>query len=149
MCAAPDSSPDVLDRFHTLMFSMKQHLRDVTGSTAFGGCKLAPSEARLLQHVARHPGSTQGDLVERTQHDKGQINRLIQQLEVAGLLLRVPDDSDRRKLRLELTADGRAAVKGLVAERRRLSARLVADFSHEELAQLETLLARMQANLAR
>ena len=149
MCPPPDHPADVLDQFHTLMFTLKHRMRDAVSCPEADGRRLAPTEARLLQHVARHPGATQGDLVEHTGRDKAQINRLVQQSEEAGWLQRVPDDTDRRKLRLELTAAGRAVVKGLVAERRRLSARLVADFSTDDLTRLADLLSRMQANLQR
>jgi DNA-binding MarR family transcriptional regulator len=143
--SSPDTPPDVMEQIHTLMHALKA--RVMRGSPEAGGRRVAPTEARILHHVARHPGSTQGDLVERTGRDKGQINRLIQQVEDAGLLVRVPDETDRRKLRLELTAEGREVVKGIAAERRKLSAKLVADFTPEEREQLAALLARLQKNL--
>jgi len=145
MATTPDTPPDVMEQIHTLMHALKA--RVMQGSPEAGGRRVAPTEARMLHHVARHPGCTQGDLVEHTGRDKGQINRLIQQVEDAGLLVRVPDETDRRKLRLELTAEGREVVKGIAAERRKLSAKLVADFSPEERAQLGALLARLQKNL--
>ena len=143
MASSPDPSFDVFEQLHALLHALKGRGPDSAPR------RVAPTEHRVLQHIARHPGSTQGDIAERTGRDKGQINRLIQQLEDNGLLVRVPDDTDRRKLRLELTATGRDVVKELVAERRRMAARMVSDFSAAEQAQLAELLARMRANLER
>jgi DNA-binding MarR family transcriptional regulator len=139
---------DVLEHLQALMFGLRAQLHDtMRAQAAAGEQELAPMEARVLQHLARHPGWTQGELVAHSRRDKAQVTRLIQQLEARGLLTREPDAQDRRKLRLHLTAAGLAAQHGLQAQRKRLAARLVADLQADELNQLGNLLARMRANL--
>lgn len=136
---------DVLEQLQSLLFGLRSRFH---ASLREGeGDGLAPMEARVLQHLAHRPGWTQAELVAHSRRDKAQVTRLIQQLEARGLLVRAPDELDRRKLRLHLTTAGQALQQGLQARRKRLAARLVSDFGVTELQQLGTLLQRMQVNL--
>jgi len=139
---------DVLEHLQALMFGLRSQFHEATRAQAeAGGLELAPMEVRVLQHLARHPDWSQAELVAHSRRDKAQVTRLIQQLEARGLLTRVPDAQDRRKLRLHLTEAGHAIQAGLLSQRKRLAARLVADLDEQELALLSNLLARMRANL--
>lgn len=148
MCPVHKHSPtlqdDVLERLQGLLFGLRsrfhEQLRDLPEA-------LAPTEVRLLRHVARHPGLTQAELVAHSRRDKAQVARLIQQLEARGLLTREADEQDRRRWRLALTAAGQALQQSLQAHHKRLSARLVRDLSEDDLRQLGSLLSRLQANL--
>jgi DNA-binding MarR family transcriptional regulator len=134
----------VLEAVHGLMHQVRarQHraMRD-------GGHELTPMEGKLLGHLARHPGTTQSDLVAHWGRDKGQIARLVNGLKDRGLVESVPDEDDRRIQRLSLSAAARSLHEAVQRERRRLSALAVTGLSAEEKAQLLDLLARVRANL--
>jgi DNA-binding MarR family transcriptional regulator len=71
--------------------------------------------------------------------------RIVKRLEAHGLLVREPDPTDRRAVRLHLTADGRRAARRLIAGRRQALAALLAGLGERETASLERLLERMLA----
>lgn len=138
---------DVLERLQGLMFGLRARFHAQLREAAETAGALTPTEVRVLRYVAHHPGLTQAELVAHSRRDKAQVTRLIQQLEAQGLLARTADEEDRRRWRLSLTPRGQALQQSLQAQHKRLSARLVHDLTPEELRQLGSLLARMQANL--
>jgi DNA-binding MarR family transcriptional regulator len=80
-------------------------------------------------------------------HDTGAITRVIDQLAERGLLERVRRDRDRRKVELQLTAAGRAAIEGLiplVVDKLNLA---LDDFTHEEVQELLRLLIKLNSTL--
>ena len=54
---------------------------------------------------------TLGELATRERVTAPSMNRTVNGLEEAGLLTRTPSDDDRRKVTLDLTAEGRAVVE--------------------------------------
>jgi DNA-binding MarR family transcriptional regulator len=87
------------------------------------------------------------DLCSQFQHDSGALTRVIDQLAERGLLERVRRDRDRRKVELQLTAAGRAAVDTLlplVVERLNLA---LGDFSAAEFAEFQRLLVKFNHSL--
>ena len=136
---------DVLEQLHALMHQFKSHMHHAVRGTDDDA--IAPMEARALNFFARAPGSTASDLVAHSHRDKAQITRLIKQLEDRGLLASAPDESDRRRQCLQLTAHGHAMQRTMQQHRKRWAATLVKDFSAADREQLLTLLARMRRNI--
>src|SRR5271155_2551091 len=54
------------------------------------------------------------DICVQFRHDSGALTRVIDQLADRGLLERVRRDRDRRKVELQLTEAGRAAIESLI-----------------------------------
>ena len=71
--------------------------------------------------------------------------RIVNRLAARGLVAREPDPSDRRAVRLHLTADGRRAAARVIAGRRETLAALLAPLGARETAHLERLLERLLA----
>lgn len=69
---------------------------------------LGPLHLRALCLCLRMPGGTQQQLVHSMGRDKGQIARLIRDLEEREFLLRTPDARDRRAWQLTVTPAGEA-----------------------------------------
>ncbi|MEC5397457.1 MarR family winged helix-turn-helix transcriptional regulator [Uliginosibacterium sp. H1] len=141
--AAVDQDEEMLEHLHALMHLFKAQARD---ALAADGSGLGPMEARALGYIARHPGSTQQDLVEHSGRDKAQIARLVSQLDERGLVERRADENDRRCQLLQLTPAGQALQRRQRQKRRQLLERMLADFDEGERASLGTLLARMRHN---
>ncbi|MDQ8023395.1 MAG: MarR family winged helix-turn-helix transcriptional regulator [Moraxellaceae bacterium] len=141
--AAVEQDEALLEHLHALMHLFKAQARD---ALAADGSGLGPMEARALGFIARHPGSTQQDLVEHSGRDKAQIARLVGQLGERGLIERRADESDRRCQRLQLTPAGQALQRRQRQKRRQLLERMLTGFDEHERQALGDLLARMRGN---
>jgi DNA-binding MarR family transcriptional regulator len=141
--AADPAGDDVLEAIHAVMHLVRSQQYRTAGA---GPQDLTHMDGKVLGFFARHPGATQSELAAHSGRDKGQLARLIGGLRERGLLEAQADESDRRNLRLTLTAAGRAVQQTLQRRRRRLSDLAVAGMSDAEQRELLDLLARVQAN---
>jgi len=113
--------------------------------------KLAPldiSHAQWIVVLMLGDGAacTAAELCKILAYDPGAMTRLIDRLEKKGVLRRVRLKTDRRTMRLELTADGKKLYPQIVAALVDVFNRLLHGFSKSEVRQLEDLLERMRAN---
>ncbi len=87
------------------------------------------------------------DICVLYRHDSGALTRVIDQLAERGLVERVRRDRDRRKVELQLTPAGRATIESLVPlVVEKLNAAL-AEFSSEEVKELQRLLIKLNTKL--
>ena len=139
------SGDDVLELVHTVMHQLRslqyRHLRD-------GPHDITHMDSRVLGYFGRHPGATQSDLAAFSGRDKAQLARLVKGLRDRDLLAAVPDATDRRNVRLSLTADGEAVSSSLRERARQLGDEAVGGLSATEREQLAGLLRRVHGNLA-
>jgi DNA-binding MarR family transcriptional regulator len=139
---APDEG--VLDLIHTVMhlYRSKQYqvLRD-------GPHDLTHMESKVLGYFQRHPGATQSDCARHSGRDKAQLARLITSLRERGLLDAVPDEADRRNVRLTLTNAGAAIQQVLAQQAHKLNAEAVNGLSAQDSAQLLAMLRQVKHNL--
>jgi DNA-binding MarR family transcriptional regulator len=87
------------------------------------------------------------DICVQFRHDSGALTRVIDQLAERGLLERVRRDRDRRKVELQLTPAGLAAIEAvipLLVEKLNLA---LADFSGAEFAEFFRLLTKLNTTL--
>jgi DNA-binding MarR family transcriptional regulator len=87
------------------------------------------------------------DFCAQYRHDTGAITRVIDHLAERGFLERVRRDRDRRKVELQLTPAGRAAVEGLiplVVDKLNLA---LADFTKSEVRELIRLLIKLNDSI--
>ncbi len=135
---------EVFETIHDLLHLHRgRRQRELQADT--GG--LTPMEVKALSYFGRHPGATQSDLVAHSGRDKAQIARLIATLKERDLLTVTPDAQDRRVQRLTLSGDALTLHRQLQRRGEKLAQAAVQDFSADELAQLNALLARLRANL--
>jgi DNA-binding MarR family transcriptional regulator len=87
------------------------------------------------------------ELAAHSGRDKGQLARPIGGLRERGLLEARVDESDRRNLRLHLTAEGQSLHQTLHRQARRHASAAVAGLSQEERRQLVELLHKVRANI--
>lgn len=84
--------------------------------TAAGAAGLTPRQHQALLAIrgfARGPGMTIGDLAERLRIRHHSAVELVDRLEAAGLARRAPDQSDHRRVHLELTPRAEARLEVL------------------------------------
>lgn len=116
----PDST-DLADRLHSAAIHLLRRLR--LEDTAAG--LSAPRLSALSVIVFRGP-VTLSELAQAEQVRPPTITRLVQGLETAGLVVRIPDSSDRRVTRIRATARGRRLLE---AGRSRRVERLAVDLA--------------------
>jgi MarR family transcriptional regulator, multiple antibiotic resistance protein MarR len=90
--------------------------------------------------------STAAELCKILIYDPGAMTRLLDRLEKKGVLRRVRTESDRRAVRLELTADGSRLYPRILEALVQVFNRLLHGFTKTEVRQLEQLLTRMVDN---
>lgn len=129
----------------TLFGSAQQVLKNRMQDEAEQG--LGPLHLRALCLCLRNPGGTQQHLVQSMGRDKGQIARLIRELEERHLLARTPDQRDRRVWRLAVTAEGEEKCKWFLAIEARLATDMFGGLGANEREQLEQLLNELRGRI--
>ena len=95
----------------------------------------------ILAESADEPASV-GDVAHRLMVDASTASRLVDQVVKAGYVERSNCDTDRRRTRLEVTADGDALLNNAAAIRTEMISEWVADWPGDDLHQLADLLER-------
>jgi DNA-binding MarR family transcriptional regulator len=100
----------------------------------------------ILVNLASGQADSTTTLCKGVSYDPGAMTRMLDRLEKKGLVQRSRCPNDRRKVKLELTAEGNAIYPQVVAIAGGVMQRFLAGFAPNEIATLEALLARMLAN---
>lgn len=130
----------VLDALHDLTHAYRHRMRAALQQLQLN---LTPNELRVLLFVGHHPQCTHKDLVTHTGTDKAQVARMLQQMEDAEWLSRIPHPQDKRSRCLVLSARGLAAFQALRQRRHAVGQQMLAHSSAAEQRQLLTLLRDM------
>ena len=102
---------------------------------------ITPAQSRLLRTLA-HWGSPprMADLAERLEVVPRAVTTLVDGLEARGKERRVPDPANRRVIRIELTDDGRGALREVRAARRSAAEEILAPLTGDQREALGGLL---------
>ncbi len=106
---------------------------------------ITPAQSRLLRLVA-HFGDApprMADLAARLEVVPRAVTSLVDGLEAAGRVRRVPDPSNRRVIRIELTDEGRATLRELRSARRAAAEDILAPLTVEQREVLGGLLTAL------
>ncbi len=101
-----------------------------------------------LRELWEEDGLTQGDLSSRAGITAPTTVVAIRRMAEGGLVIRKPDDQDRRKVRIHLTEKGRRFRDELLPFAFDVNAVATADFSQEEIRQFRSFVDRMKKNLS-
>ncbi|KUO07891.1 MarR family winged helix-turn-helix transcriptional regulator [Streptomyces sp. DSM 15324] len=94
------------------------------------GIGVTPAQSRLLRTLACYGSPPRmADLAERLEVVPRAVTTLVDGLEGGGKVRRVPDPTNRRVIRIELTDDGREALRNLRAARRSAAEEILAPLS--------------------
>jgi DNA-binding MarR family transcriptional regulator len=114
--------------------------------------RLAPLELSAAQWAviaslaAGDEPKSAADLCKGISYDAGAMTRMLDRLEIKGLVRRRRSADDRRLVHLELTEEGRAAYPRMREISLTVANRFLRGFSRAEARQLESLLTRMLEN---
>ena len=105
---------------------------------------LTPQQFGLLRFLWEEDGLTQIELSNRSQIDRTTIGGLIDRLEQAGLLKRLPHPDDRRAYRISLSATGKKMEAELTPLAEELHRKILAPLSAAEIETLTTILRKLR-----
>ncbi|MFE2627666.1 MarR family winged helix-turn-helix transcriptional regulator [Streptomyces sp. NPDC001651] len=105
------------------------------------GVGITPAQSRLLRTLAHYDAPPRmADLAERLEVVPRAVTTLVDGLEAHGKVRRVPDPTNRRVIRIELTDDGRGALRELHRARRSAAEEILAPLTEEQRSVLGVLL---------
>jgi DNA-binding MarR family transcriptional regulator len=107
---------------------------------------VSSAQCAILIYIAHGRGNRAADIARDYSYDTGSMTRMIDRLVKKGLIRRVPDETDRRAVLLELTAKGKKLTDQLPEVAARALNKLLRGFTRPELDQLKGYLDRMLAN---
>ncbi|MFJ8531805.1 MarR family winged helix-turn-helix transcriptional regulator [Streptomyces sp. NPDC093591] len=115
----------------------KRHLQEC-------GLGVTPAQYRLLRTLAHYDSPPRmADLAERLEVVPRAVTTLVDGLETSGKVRRVPDPTNRRVIRIELTDDGRETLRELHGARRSAAQEILAPLTGEQRAVLGELLGTL------
>jgi DNA-binding MarR family transcriptional regulator len=104
---------------------------------------LTPGQFAIMLLVEHNPGLTQQSLSDGIRIEKSTLVVRLHRLEERGLLRRVRSNNDRRSNVLEVTAEGKKALRSMLTFVRQHEDRLLADLKTSERQQLLKLLGKV------
>jgi MarR family transcriptional regulator, organic hydroperoxide resistance regulator len=110
---------------------------------------LAPEQNLVMMLLWEKDGMTQNQLAEQLGKDKTNIARMASSLEKKGFIKRVCCQNDRRSLELYLTETGKELGCKVLPITEEFNEMVCKDISNEEIAELERLLLKINANVQR
>jgi DNA-binding MarR family transcriptional regulator len=97
------------------------------------GLGVTPAQSRLLRTLACCGSPPRmADLAERLEVVPRAVTTLVDALEASGRVRRVPDPTNRRVIRIELTDDGHKALRELRGARRSAAEEILAPLTDEQ-----------------
>lgn len=102
-----------------------------------------PTQFAALVKLQAEGEISQNKLGRLTAMDPATIKGVIARLEERGLVARLPDPDDQRRVRLSLSEKGREAMPTLIEKAKAITAATLAPLSREEAERVLALLARL------
>ncbi len=144
--ASPDDTSlhDEASELRMATFRLARRLRSQRAVDSMSDGQFAVLAA--LSHFGPH---TLGELAERERVSAPSMNRTVNCLEESGYLTRTPDETDRRKVNIALTGEGRDVVAETVRRRDLWLEEALGALSPAERAALASAAALMREVAAR
>ena len=110
---------------------------------------LTPGQFAIMLLVEHNPGLTQQSLSDGIRIEKSTLVVRLHRLEERGLLRRVRSNNDRRSNVLEVTAEGKKALRSMITFVRQHEDRVLSELKASERQQLLKLLSKVMLGGAR
>ncbi|MDI3281447.1 MAG: MarR family transcriptional regulator [Bacillota bacterium] len=111
---------------------------------------LTDVQLAALRYLLCHTNPTAGEMAEGLHISRAAVSKLLDRLAHKKMLRRLDDYRDRRRTRVELTAEGKRLVEEVLEREKSRFAEVFARLSEEELAHLEQgIEAFLRATLTR
>lgn len=131
------------------LISVLHRHRNILINTRMEGLGISAGTFSPLMYLAHNPDATQDVISMHLSIDKAAIARAFRRLEEEGLVRRIPDEENRRKMRLILTTKGRDTVREMTAIADGIDRDITAGLTDGERGQFLTMLRTIaQATVA-
>ncbi len=138
---------DPPEDFLSVYWSAK-HALTVAAMSAYARHGVYEGQQFILRSLWSQDGLTPGELAKGLGLSTPTVTRAATRMEAAGLLRREPHPTDRRLVRLYLTARGRDLEATIEGEMTGLTDRALAGFDDTERAAVIDALSRIRRNLS-
>jgi DNA-binding MarR family transcriptional regulator len=101
----------------------------------------------ILRRLERQPGLSQNELAAVAEVAPITVARLVDRLQAAGLVERIPDPKDRRMWRLQLTRAAAPVLRNIKRTRRKMYALMTSGVDPAVLEAVHIALRKMKGNL--
>jgi DNA-binding MarR family transcriptional regulator len=125
-----DETAELAARLRLAVTRLARQLRQTSDSD------LSPTQSAVLATLANHGAVTLGELAELERVASPTITKVTGILQERGLVEKVPDASDRRFIRVDLTTEGRALVERSRARKTAWLARQLQELPPEDRERL-------------
>jgi DNA-binding MarR family transcriptional regulator len=143
MTAAASKPVDVANRLRPVLLHLNRHLRREVHTSG-----VSPGQLSLLGLIDGNPGIGVAELATREGTSMPSVCSHIDRLEASGLITRRQAERDRRRVDLEVTAEGQRVLKSIRSKRTAwLSARL-SKLADTDLGAVAAAIAPLEALLA-
>ena len=132
------------NRLRPVLMKLARELRREVHPLGVTGGQVA-----LLFQIRRRKGSSAGDLAALEGISPAAMSGYVERLAKAGLVVRVPDERDRRRQVLALTAEAESVLRKVRSRRTAWLAARLQKLSAEELAAVDAALEPLLALLER
>lgn len=138
------SSP--YDEFQTAFWAAKRAVAEAS-EAAYRRHGVHAGQQFILGQLWQEDGLTPGTIARRLGLATPTVTKMTSRMEAAGLVQRRPHPTDRRLVRIHLTARGRQLPEELAIEMRDLTERALADLSPAEREQFIRALGAVRRSL--
>jgi DNA-binding MarR family transcriptional regulator len=139
----PDAEPEELNIGLLLYIPYRALEKRVFDELAAAGYDVTPAQARIFQRIGPN-GTRLTELAEAAQVTKQTAGFLVDALERAGYVRRVPDPTDARARLVQITEKGAATIPIAVAVVARIEKEWTEHIGAERMAQLRSSLAMLR-----
>lgn len=139
------SKPKLIFLLNSAQRHLQQWMAQQNEAASHDGQPLpTPAQSGVLFVLARHDGSTMGDLAQTLDLAPSAISGLVQRMEAQSWVIRQPCAQDGRTQRVWLQTAGRALLPTLTSATQRIQARLSEGFTPQELKTVARWLTHVQ-----
>lgn len=131
---------------HALFRTFRLHRHNAAG--LLRGLGLHPGQELVMIHLGCTGTARQSDLVKLLDLDPSTVTKMLQRLEQAGHVRRLPDPEDRRAVLVEATDTSSHLRNEIERVWRELEETTLAGLTEDERGQFLVLLNRIEANLS-
>lgn len=109
--------------------------------------ELHPGQVPVVMALSKNGGLSQRELSEKLTVRPSTMAVMLQRMERAGLVRRIPDQRDQRVSRAFLSEKGQTLLDRMREKMEILDQECLKDFTHEEVALLKQFMNRIRENL--
>jgi len=126
----------IADRLRPVLMRLSRELRREARAAG-----ISPSSVTLLVAIQGAPGIGVKELAERERMSAAGMSQQVERLVGAGYVARTPSESDRRRIGLALTDEGRRVLRRVRSRRTLWLSRRLGTLTPEELAAIDAAAA--------